>query len=120
MERFCVSAQERVSARAEGGFTLSEALVVIALLAILGGVAVFAVTALHEDADTNACVYERKTILTAMWAAEAESRPLGDYVDHLSAGNPKYFEDTGTPTVPVWGPSSEHPGAPCPNTITNP
>lgn len=111
-----------MSARAEGGFTLIEALVVVALMAILGGIAVFAVTALHDDADKNACVYERKTILTAMWAAEARSQPLGDYVSHLASPTPKYFVDTGTPTVPVWGPSGDHPGggSGCPTSIPNP
>ena len=106
--------------RSQGGFTLIEGLVVVALMAILGGIAVFAVTALTEDADTNACVYERKTILTAMWAAEASGDPLGSYGEYLDSGI-KYFEDSGTPAAPVWGPTGEHPGAPgCADSIDNP
>ena len=102
--------ESRKAMRGQGGFTLIELLVVVAILAILAGVAVFAVSNLTEDADTNACKVERDTINTAAAAADATSSSTdttGTYLD----GEPKYFttNDTG-----IAGTTSDHPGGDCP------
>lgn len=106
-------------ARGQGGFTLIEALVVVALMAILGGIAVFAVTALTDDSAEVACVAERRTIETAMWAENNTGNTADTFGDYLS-NPPKYFSNSGSPTAPVWGPGTEHPGGSCPTTIPVP
>jgi prepilin-type N-terminal cleavage/methylation domain-containing protein len=103
----------------QGGFTLIEGLVVIALLAILGGIAVFAVTALAQDADETACVAERRTIEAAMWAAYNTGNAADSYSDYLS-NPPKYWTNAGTLTSPSWTVGSEHPGGGCPAAIPVP
>jgi prepilin-type N-terminal cleavage/methylation domain-containing protein len=62
---------KRVQTRGQGGFTLIELLVVVAILAILGGVAVFAVGNLTGDSQESACKVEYDSIKTAIAAAEA-------------------------------------------------
>lgn len=106
-------------ARGQGGFTLIEALVVVALMAILGGIAVFAVTQLQQDAEETACISERRTIETAMWAEHNTGNTADTYGDYLSNA-PKFFSNSGSPTAPVWGPGTEHPGGSCPATIPVP
>ncbi len=64
--------EQRKRNRGQGGFTLIELLVVIAILAILGGVAVFAVGNLTENAAKDACNLERDTLVTADAAAVAK------------------------------------------------
>lgn len=103
----------------QAGFTLIEGLVVIALLAILGGIAVLAVSQLTQDADENACVAERRTIETAMWAAYNTGNSTDSYGDYLS-DSPKYWANLGTPSAPSWGSGPEHPGGACPATIPFP
>lgn len=56
--------EKRKAMAGQGGFTI-ELLVVVAILAILAGVAVFAVSNLTADADNNACKVEKDTIKTA-------------------------------------------------------
>jgi prepilin-type N-terminal cleavage/methylation domain-containing protein len=63
---------KRSAQRGQGGFTLIELLVVIAILAVLGGVAVFAVGNLTDDADKSACQVEKSTFTTANAAAKAK------------------------------------------------
>jgi prepilin-type N-terminal cleavage/methylation domain-containing protein len=76
--------EKRKQARGQGGFTLIELLVVIAILAILAGVAVFAVGNLTEGADENACKIERSTFVTASAAAEAKGDLPSSYLEEGS------------------------------------
>lgn len=101
--------EHRQRNRGQGGFTLIELLVVVAILAILAGVAIFAVNGLTDDADENACAVERDTIKTAIAAAEATSSSTDTYSDYLD-GTPKYFTVSGT-TISA---GTNHPGGTCP------
>lgn len=94
----------------QGGFTLIELLVVVAILAVLAGVAIFAVNGLTDDADENACAVERDTVKTAVAAAEATSDPADDYADYLD-GTPKYFT---VGAGGITGTTAAHPGGSCP------
>lgn len=88
--------ESRMNMRGQGGFTLIELLVVVAILAILAGVAVFAVSNLTEDADKNACKVEKDTIKTAIAAAKATSSTTDVYTQYMD-GNPKYWTVGGSP-----------------------
>ncbi len=79
--------EKRKRSMGQGGFTLIELLVVIAILAILAGVAVFAVGNLTDGAGENACKIEKDTFTTANAAAEAKGagNSPGDYIDAGSA-----------------------------------
>lgn len=99
--------EKRKAMAGQGGFTLIELLVVVAILAILAGVAVFAVSNLTEDADVNACKVERDTLKTAVAAAKATSSTTDtwdDYVDGSAAGNAgnKYWTVGGTAAAPTY------------------
>jgi type IV pilus assembly protein PilA len=61
--------KQRAARRGQGGFTLIELLVAVAILAILAGVAVFAVGSLRDNANVNACKTEKDTFITANSAA---------------------------------------------------
>ncbi len=82
--------EKRKAMAGQGGFTLIELLVVVAILAILAGVAVFAVSNLTADADNNACKVEKDTIKTAIAAASATSSTTDTYGQYLD-GTPKYW-----------------------------
>ena len=96
--------EQRKRNRGQGGFTLIELLVVIAILAILAGVAIFAVGGLNESADKSACLTEKDTINTAIQAFKADqgAYPLNDltlYTDNTPTAykklidkDPKYFK----------------------------
>ncbi|MHB1139612.1 MAG: type II secretion system protein, partial [Microthrixaceae bacterium] len=58
--------EKRKQMRGQGGFTLIELLVVIAILGILAGVVVFAVGNVTDNAKTNACKIEERTMKTAV------------------------------------------------------
>lgn len=81
--------EKRKAMAGQGGFTLIELLVVVAILAILAGVAIFAVNGVTQNAADNACNVERQTIRTAQAAAETET-PAGNPNDFLEQA-PKYF-----------------------------
>jgi prepilin-type N-terminal cleavage/methylation domain-containing protein len=85
--------EKRMQMRGQGGFTLIELLVAVAILAILAGVAVFAVGTLRDDANTSACKTERQTIKTANEAANATNLTTDTYADFIE-GTPKYFDVT--------------------------
>ncbi len=63
--------KKRAAMRGQSGFTLVELLVAVAILAILAGVAVFAVGNLTTGAEDAACDTERKTVITAIAAYQA-------------------------------------------------
>jgi prepilin-type N-terminal cleavage/methylation domain-containing protein len=68
--------KKRMAVRGQSGFTLVELLVAVAILAILAGVAVFAIGNLTSTADTNACKTEKDTFTTAAAAGQAaNSKP---------------------------------------------
>ena len=56
------------------GFTLVELLIVIVILGILATVTVFAVRGITQDAQTNSCSTERRTIETAIEAFNANNQ----------------------------------------------
>jgi prepilin-type N-terminal cleavage/methylation domain-containing protein len=88
--------ENRKRSMGQGGFTLIELLVVIAILAILAGVAVFAVGNLTTDADASACKVERDTVKTALAAANATSDTTDTWATYIDGGaaNTKYFTVT--------------------------
>lgn len=59
----------RVRARNQMGMTLLEVLAVVAVLAILAGAAALALGGMRDAAQVQACVSERRTVLTALSAA---------------------------------------------------
>lgn len=80
-----MSFSERMKHRGQqGGFTLIELLVVVAILAVLGGVAVFAVNGLGDDAGQSACTIEQSTLITAEAAADTEGGVPSDFLNDLS------------------------------------
>jgi prepilin-type N-terminal cleavage/methylation domain-containing protein len=85
--------KKRMAMRGQSGFTLIELLVAVAILAILAGVAVFAVGSLRGNADTAACKAEKDTLVTANAAANASSLDT-DTWDAFSDNTPKYFTVT--------------------------
>lgn len=88
--------KNRMERRGQGGFTLIELLVVIAILGILAGVVVFAVSNITQGAKVNACKIEKRTIRTAIEAAQAKE-PVGTYTDFLESGSsPVYWTVSGT------------------------
>ena len=62
----------------QSGFTLLELLIVIAVLGMLSGVAVFGVGALMDRADETACAADERVLVTAL---EAHAATSGSYVD---------------------------------------
>ena len=54
-----------------------------------------------------------------MWAEHNTGNTADTYGDYLSNA-PKFFSNSGSPTAPVWGPGTEHPGGSCPATIPVP
>jgi prepilin-type N-terminal cleavage/methylation domain-containing protein len=89
--------EQRKRNRGQGGFTLIELLVVVAILAILGGVAVFAVGGLTGDSQESACKVEYDSIKTAIAAAEATSDADTAASFLEMDGSPEYWTITGAP-----------------------
>jgi prepilin-type N-terminal cleavage/methylation domain-containing protein len=96
--------KKRAAMRGQSGFTLIELLVAVAILAILAGVAVFAVGSLRGNADTAACNTEKDTIKTANSAANATTETTDSYANYIDGGpttpNLKYFAVT-VPAAPA-------------------
>ncbi len=86
--------EQRKRNRGQGGFTLIELLVVVAILAILGGVAVFAVGNLTGGSRESACKVEYDSVKTAIAAAEATGDSNDDSADFLDQGpaGPVYWD----------------------------
>ena len=86
--------ERRLQGRSQAGFTLIEFLVVVGVMAILAGVAVFAIGKARENAAKNACLTERATFETAGNAASVDpSFPISSY---LKTPQGVYFEVTGS------------------------
>lgn len=90
------------------GFTLIELLIVIVILGILAAVTVFAVTGITDDAQTNACSIEKRTIETAVQAYHASQTPnaypanfaaLSDYLADPGAASANFSLDAATGAV---------------------
>jgi len=62
----------------ESGFTLLELLTVIAVLAVLGGVATLGVSSLRENAEEGGCSADAQAIDTAEQALRVSSGAFGD------------------------------------------
>ncbi len=87
--------KKKAAMRGQGGFTLVELLVAVAILAILAGVAVFAVGNLTQDSGIAACDSEASTVKTAIAAAQAApgTDPADDdAVTYIDGGTLKYFD----------------------------
>ena len=82
--------------RGEGGFTLIEMLVVLAILGVLAGVVVFAMGTTQQNAHTSSCLTERAAVITAYGAARASN-----LVDGGSTTFADYLEETPGYFVPV-------------------
>lgn len=95
--------RKRMDSRGQSGFTLIELLVVIAILAILGGVAVFAVGNLTDEAGDSACAIEKRTMKTAVEAAKADNPTAPDATAFLEGGTltGTYWEVTGNTTTGI-------------------
>jgi prepilin-type N-terminal cleavage/methylation domain-containing protein len=81
-------------ATGEGGFTLVELIVVIAILAILSAIVVFAVGGITDKGQTSACKTDRQAIETAEEAYYANQDP-GAYTD-MAGLVPKYLHEAST------------------------
>lgn len=75
--------------KADGGFTLIELLIVIIVLGILAGIAVFGVAQFREDAEAAACEADVKTVQTA---AEAYFAKNDAYPANVTALVPAYLK----------------------------
>ena len=72
------------------GFTFVELLIVIVILGILATVTVFAVRGITQDAQTNSCSTERRTIETAIEAFNANNQADATSIADLV---PDYLKD---------------------------
>ena len=87
--------------RAEGGFTLVELLVTIAILAVLFGVVTLSLTGVGSDAQTTVCDAEVAVVQSAMdiYLAEDSSNTIGaqstaSTISEGSSGFQQYLRGT--------------------------
>jgi type IV pilus assembly protein PilA len=109
--------KKRAAMRGQGGFTLVELLVAVAILAILAGVAVFAVGSLTSDSAVSACKTEADTIRVAINAARSATptapavvAPVADPKKMAATylqGTPKYFATTNIPAASATNAASQ-------------
>ena len=69
--------RQRIADREDAGFTLIELLIVIVILGVLAGIAIFAVQAFKDDA-TTACTKANNRINQTVSAAKS-ANPGGSY-----------------------------------------
>ena len=70
----------------QSGFTLLELLVVVAVLGVLGGVAVFATGALGDQSREVACSTDERVLRTAQQSAQAVDGTFGDEAALVDSG----------------------------------
>jgi prepilin-type N-terminal cleavage/methylation domain-containing protein len=80
--------------RNEKGFTLIELLIVIVVLGILAAIVLFAVGSARDDANTNACAADRKTLDTAEEAHKAKNG--GNYVSEATLVSAGFLKSEST------------------------
>lgn len=78
--------------RREHGFTLTELLVVIVILAILAGVVVFAVGGISDKGQQSACDTDKKSVETAQEAYNAKNNAYAANVGALVTA--KFLRET--------------------------
>lgn len=69
----------------EGGFTLTELLIVIVILGVLAGIVVFAVNTFTNDSKKTACEADRKTVEVATDAYYARENVYPTSIPQLVA-----------------------------------
>lgn len=84
---------KELQAKRQGGFTLVELIIVIAIIGILAAIVIFGVANFTESADTAACEAEVATINTAAAAYNAQ---LGAYPTVTQLETADYLE--GSPS----------------------
>jgi prepilin-type N-terminal cleavage/methylation domain-containing protein len=86
---------ERIrQARQDDGFTLIEVLVVIAILGVLAGIVVFAVSGITDRGQASACKTDKATIQTAQEAFFAKNNAYAANAAALKGGG--FLSDVST------------------------
>ena len=97
--------RHRSSLRGQGGFTLIEMLIVVAILAVLAAAVVLSVGGLTDKADEDACKTERRTIETALEAYHVDFDAYPSALIDLVSGSPRYLKST--PSATRWSFTTE-------------
>ena len=92
--------RHRSSLRGQGGFTLIEMLIVVAIMGILGGVVALAMGNLLTKTTENACETERRTIETALDAYHVDHDAYPPALADLATGSPHYLKSA--PSTAKW------------------
>jgi len=92
--------RHRSSLRGQGGFTLIEMLVVIALFGILTGVVVLAMGGISNNANDSACSAERHLIETALEAYHIDFNAYPATFGDVVSSAPQYLKRT--PSASKW------------------
>lgn len=79
----------------EGGFTLTELLIVIVILGVLAGIVVFAVNTFTNDSKKTACAADKKTVEVASDAYYAQKSAYTTIDQLVTGGYLKQNPNTG-------------------------